>query len=102
MLCPKIFQGKNIGISDETKRKKLLVVQDYRFFPHPERLKMLIEKEIDSKYSGYFTGIEYVDFSEEDQIEKDFLLKEGFLNWDRRDFQKVVQALEMYPREMTS
>ena len=22
-LCPKIFQGKNIGISDETKRKKL-------------------------------------------------------------------------------
>jgi len=25
-LCPKIFQGKNIGISDETKRKKLQIV----------------------------------------------------------------------------
>lgn len=22
-LCPKIFQGKNVGISDETKKKKL-------------------------------------------------------------------------------
>jgi SWI/SNF-related matrix-associated actin-dependent regulator of chromatin subfamily A member 5 len=29
------------------------------------------------------------------------LLKEGFLTWDRRDFQKIVQALETYPREMT-
>ena len=25
-LCPKIFQGKNIGISEDTKRKKLQVV----------------------------------------------------------------------------
>ena len=29
-------------------------------------------------------------------------MKEGFLNWDRRDFQKIVQALETYPREMTT
>jgi hypothetical protein len=65
-LCPKIFQGRTIGISDETKRKKLQVVQDFRFFPNPNRLKKLIEKEIDSKYSGYFTGMEYVDFTEED------------------------------------
>ena len=36
-LCPKIFQGKNIGISDETKRKKLQVVQDFRFFPNPNK-----------------------------------------------------------------
>ena len=27
------------------------------------------------------------------------LLDSGFLNWDRRDYQKVCQALEMYPRE---
>jgi len=25
-LCPKIFQGKNIGISEDTKRKKLQIV----------------------------------------------------------------------------
>lgn len=46
--------------------------------------------------------MEYVDFTEEEKIEKDFLMNEGFLNWDRRDFQKIIQALEIYPREMTS
>jgi hypothetical protein len=25
-LCPKIFQGRNIGISEETKKKKLQIV----------------------------------------------------------------------------
>ena len=53
-LCPKIFQGRNVGISEDTKRKKLQIVQDFRFFPNPERLKELIEKEIDAKYAGYF------------------------------------------------
>ena len=23
----------------------------------------------------------------------------GFINWDRRDFQKFIQSLELYPRE---
>jgi hypothetical protein len=85
-LCPQIFKGRNIGISDDTKRKKLQLVQDYRFFPNADRLRKLIEQEIDSKYSGYFTGVEFVDFTEEEKIEKDYLLNEGFLNWDRRDF----------------
>ena len=30
------------------------------------------------------------------------VMKEGFINWDRRDYQKLVQALDLYPREMTS
>jgi len=98
-LCPKIFQGKNIGISEDTKKKKLQIVQDYRFFHDPERLKELIEKEFESKYSGYFTGIDYVDFTEEEKIEKQVLLDSGFTNWDRRDYQKVCQALELHPRE---
>lgn len=98
-MCPKIFQGKNIGISEDTKKKKLQIVQDYRFFHNPERLKELIEKEFESKYSGYFQGIDYVDFTEEERIEKQVLLDSGFTNWDRRDYQKVCQALELYPRE---
>ena len=52
-LFPKFFQGGNIGISNETKKKKLLKVQDYRFFPEPERLKQLLEKELNAKYTGY-------------------------------------------------
>ena len=74
-------------------------MQDYRFFHNPERLKELIEKEFESKYSGYFQGIEFVHFTEEERIEKQVLLESGFTNWDRRDYQKVCQALELYPRE---
>jgi len=75
------------------------VVQDYRFFPRPDRLRELIEKEINAKYSAYFSGIEKVNFTEEDQLEKDLLMRNGFRDWDRRDFQKFIQALEIYQRE---
>ena len=27
------------------------------------------------------------------------LMRSGFRDWDRRDFQKFIQALEIYPRE---
>ena len=99
ILCPKINYHNPKGVSDDTKKKKLQIVQDFRFFPNPERLKELIEKEIDAKYAGYLQGIEYVDFTEEDKIEKQHLFDSGFANWDRRDFQKTCQALELYPRE---
>jgi len=56
-------------------------------------------KEFESKYSGYFQGMEHIEFTEMDATEKQVLLDSGFLNWDRRDYQKVCQALEMYPRE---
>lgn len=85
-MVPKIFTGKTVGISEETLKKKLQVVQDYRFFPRPDRLKELIEKEINAKYSAYFSGIEVVYFTEEDRIEKDTLMRNGFIDWDRRDF----------------
>lgn len=57
-LFPKFFQSGNIGVSSETKKKKLLKVQDFRFFPDPERLKYLLEKELDAKYTGYLAGVE--------------------------------------------
>ena len=57
-LFPKFFPGGTIGISNETKKKKLLKVQDYRFFPNPERLKVLLEKELNAKYSGLLQGVE--------------------------------------------
>ena len=40
-----------------------------------------------------------VDFSEAEKQEKKDLLKTGFENWDRRDYQRFCQALEMYPKE---
>lgn len=52
-LCPNIFGNGQIGISTEAKKKKLSKVTDFRFYPDPERLKELIELEMESKYSGY-------------------------------------------------
>ena len=52
-LCPNIFGNGNIGISNEAKKKKLARVTDFRFFPDPDRLRELIELEMESKYSGY-------------------------------------------------
>lgn len=35
-------------------------------------------------------------FTPEMKIEKDILEAKGFPEWERRDFQKFVQALELY------
>jgi len=40
-----------------------------------------------------------VEFTEEEKIEKEALLSRGFVNWDRRDFHKFLQSLELYPRD---
>jgi hypothetical protein len=45
-LFPKFYQGGQIGISTEAKKKKLLKIQDFRFFPDPDKLRALLEKEI--------------------------------------------------------
>ena len=98
-LFPKFFQGGQVGVSTETKKKKLLKVQDYRFFPQPDRLKHLLEKELDAKYTGFLQGVEQVVFTDEERKEKDLLWGQGFLDWDRRDYQRYCQALEVYSPE---
>lgn len=52
-MFPKFLQGGQIGMSSESKKKKLMKVQDFRFFPDPERLKFLLEKEMNAKFTGY-------------------------------------------------
>ena len=95
-LCPNIFGNGNIGVSNEAKKKRLSKVQDFRFFPDPERLKELIELEMESKFSGYIQGSNIQAFTPEMKIEKDFIESKGFPDWDRRDFQKFIQGLELY------
>lgn len=74
-------------------------MQDFRFFPNPDRLRELLEKEINAKYSGYFTGVDIEEFTEEERIEKELLMSQGFLNWDRRDYQKFCQAIDLFPKD---
>ncbi len=95
-MFPKFYQGGQIGVSNEAKKKKLLKIQDFRFFPKQERLKYLLQKELDAKYTSYLSGIEQVTFSEEEKKEKDRLWDAGFHDWDRRDYQRFCQALEFY------
>ena len=58
----------------------------------------MIEKEVKNKYSTYVSGSQEVSFSEEDRVEKELLMKGGFVDWDRRDFQKFLQALDLFAR----
>lgn len=85
-LCPNIFGNGNIGVSNEAKKKKLAKVQDFRFFPNPERLKELIEMEMESKFAGYIQGMNVQVFTPELKIEKDLIEAAGFPEWDRRDY----------------
>ena len=89
-LCPNIFGNGNVGVSNEAKKKRLAKVADFRFFPDPERLRELIEMEMNSKFSGYIQGIEVPVFTPEMKIEKDLIESKGFPEWDRRDFQKFI------------
>jgi hypothetical protein len=85
-LCPKIYGNGNIGVSNEAKKKRLSKVTDFRFYPNPERLKELIELEMESKYSGFIQGREDQLFTPEMKIEKDIIESKGFPEWERRDF----------------
>jgi hypothetical protein len=65
-----------------------LKVQDFRFFPNPDRLRYLLDKEMEAKYTSYLQGIELVVFTEEEKKEKEYLWSQGFVDWDRRDYQR--------------
>lgn len=51
---------------------------------------------MNAKYTGFLTGCEQITFSEEERKEKERLWSQGFIDWDRRDYQRYCQALEMY------
>lgn len=86
-LCSVENKNKShVVVSQELMKKKLAIVQDYRFFAKPDRLKELIKKETNANFSKYFSGAEKVVFTEEEVIEKDILMASGFLEWDRKDF----------------
>jgi hypothetical protein len=95
-LCPNIYSNGNVGVSMDAKKKRLAKITDFRFYPDPYRLRELIELEMDSKYSGYVQGAELKIFTPEMKIEKELLESKGFPEWDRRDYQKFVQALELF------
>ena len=95
-MCPNIYSNGNVGVSHDAKKKKLSKVTDFRFFPDPDRLRQLIEIEMESKYSNYLTGADVPTFTPEMKIEKELIESKGFPDWDRREYQKFVQALELY------
>lgn len=95
-LAPKIYDNGNIGVSNEAKKKRLAKVTDFRFYPDPDRLRHLIIVEMEARFNGYISGRETIQFTPEMQIEKDMIESKGFPDWDRREFQKFVQALELF------
>jgi hypothetical protein len=95
-LCPNIYGNGNIGVSKEARKKRLAKVTDFRFYPDPDRLKELLELEMEAKYSGYVQGVETPMFTEEMRKEKEEIEAKGFNNWDRKEFQKFIQAMELF------
>jgi len=73
-LCPNIYGNGNVGVSNEAKKKKLSKVTDFRFFPDPERLRELIEIEMEAKqYTGYVQGVDAPMFTPEMKEEKEMI-----------------------------
>ena len=54
---------------------------------------------MNAKYTSYLQGIEQVIFTEEEKKEKDYLWSQGFVDWDRRDYQRFCQALEFCAKD---
>jgi len=95
------------------------IVQDFQFFP--SRLFELLDQEIYHyrKMVGYKVPLnsdlgadakrvqkedqykidEAEELTEEEQEEKEELLKEGFSNWSKRDFNQFIRLHEKYGRE---
>merc|ERR1712156_163326 len=73
-------------------RPKKLDLFDFQFFP--KELKDLVQKE-DELYEQRKV------LDEVDSERKDILYTQGFLNWNRRDFQQFIKATEAYGKEFT-
>merc|ERR1712183_794839 len=95
------------------------IVQDFQFFP--QRLFELLDQEIYHYRNsvGYKVPInpdlgadakrvqkeeqrkidEAEELTEDEQLEKEDLLKEGFSNWSKRDFNQFIRLNEKYGRE---
>jgi len=57
----------------------------------------LIELEMEAKYNGFLSGVDPDKiFSPAMQTEKEFIESKGFPNWERREYQKFLQALENF------
>lgn len=85
-LCPNIYGNGNVGVSNEAKKKRLAKVTDFRFYPNPERLRELIEMEMEAKYSGYVQGVDTPMFTEEMRLEKEDIEAQGFGSWTRQEY----------------
>lgn len=78
------------GFGGGTSKKKKISVQDYKFYSLPKRLKELFEKEQEGKFEPKKK------LSEEEISEKKNIFETGFNEWDRKEYFRFIQALEMF------
>ena len=51
-MFPNIFANGSIGVSAEKKKKEVAKVADFRFYPNPDRLRQLIETQLEAQNAG--------------------------------------------------
>ena len=76
---------------------------DYHFFQDKENLIELLTKESDFKFNKKNKLVEFKDedgngLSIEENLEKERILKTGFTNWNKQDFNLFLQANERFGR----
>jgi SWI/SNF-related matrix-associated actin-dependent regulator of chromatin subfamily A member 5 len=80
----------NLNSSSSGPKKKKIVIQEYKFYADPKRLKELLEKEQEGRFDGKFK------LTDEENEEKKNIFDTGFNEWDRKDYFRFIQALEMF------
>ena len=92
-LFPNIFANGSIGVSAEKKKKEVAKVADFRFYPNPDRLRQLIETQLEAQNAGLSgQGM----WTPEMELEKKNIEQYGFPDWDRWHFNHFKAGLEVF------
>ncbi|XP_047126263.1 SWI/SNF-related matrix-associated actin-dependent regulator of chromatin subfamily A member 5 isoform X1 [Hydra vulgaris] len=87
---PRLFELLDVEIYSYRKSIGYKVLRDYDL---PDDEAKRLQKEEQSKIDNALP------LSEEESIEKDELLTQGFVNWNKRDFNQFIKACEKYGRD---
>lgn len=72
---------------------KWVQIPDFRFYKDSKRLKQILDKELESKIDPALW------LSEDEDFEKQVIQESGYTNWSRRDYNRLMEAFEIYAKD---
>ena len=95
-LFPNIFANGSIGVSNDRKKKEIAKIADFRFYPNSDRLRVLVEMQLEASTAGCIQNSGVPHFTPEMEIEKQNIESYGFPDWDRWHFNHFKSGLEIF------